>query len=124
MRSFARCGVVAERVAETNPDGGDGSLTMVDAGRRTRPATGVHAFDVVAVLRADGSTNLPPTNRFTLVLDVSALRMIAGGNGRGAIVGVTTDDGRTFRSAGAFAVGDGTGRLQRRQRMSATTASR
>ena len=32
--------------------------------------------------------------------------MIAGGNGRGAVVGVTTGDGRTFRSTGGFAVGD------------------
>jgi hypothetical protein len=91
--------------AEKNPDGGDGSLTMFDTGISDAPATGVRAFDVVAVLRADGSTSLPPTNRFTLVQDLSALRMIAGGSGRGAVVGVTTGDGRTFRSTGGFAVG-------------------
>ena len=93
------------KTAQKNPDGGDGSLTMVDAGTPDAPATGMRAFDVVAVLRADGSTSLPPTNRFTLVQDLSALRMIAGGNGRGAVVGVTTSDGRTFRSTGGFAVG-------------------
>ena len=92
---------------QKNPDGGDGSLTVVDTGTWDGPGAGVRAFDVVAVLRADGSTNLPPTNRFTLVQDLSALRMIAGGNGRGAVVGVTTGDGRTFRSTGGFAVGDG-----------------
>jgi hypothetical protein len=91
---------------QKNPDGGDGSLTMVDTGTLDAPGAGVRAYDVVAVLRADGSTSLPPTNRFTVVQDLSALRMIAGGNGRGAVVGVTTSDGRTFRSTGGFAVGD------------------
>jgi hypothetical protein len=91
--------------AEKNPDGGDGSLTMVDTRTLDVPATGMRAFDVVAVLRADGSASLPPTNRFTLVEDQRPLRMIAGGNGRGAVVWVTTSDGRTFRSTGGFAVG-------------------
>jgi hypothetical protein len=90
---------------QAHADGGDGSFPITpDA-----PAGGRHAFDVVAVLRADGSSNLPPTNIFTMVLDVDALRMIAGGNGTAAIVGVTTSDGRTFHSAGTFTVGgDGT----------------
>jgi hypothetical protein len=92
--------------AQKNPDGGDGSLAMVDTGTLDAPTAGMRAYDVVAVLRADGSTSLPPTNRFTLIQDLSAFRMIAGGNGRGAVVGVTTSDGRTFRSAGGFAVGE------------------
>ena len=86
--------------AQKNPDGGDGSLNP-DA-----PATAWRSFDVVAVLAADGSTAIPPTNRFTLVQDLTALRVIAGGNGRATVVPVTTGDGRTFRSGGSFTVGD------------------
>jgi hypothetical protein len=93
--------------AEKNPDGGDGSLTMLDTATSDAPAKGMRAFDVVAVLRADGSTSLPPTNRFTLIQDLDAPRMIVGGNGRGAVVGLTTSDGRTFQSTGGFAVGEG-----------------
>jgi hypothetical protein len=93
--------------AQKNPDGGDGSLTMLDTRTADAPATGMRAFDVVAVLRADGSTSLPPTNRFTLIQDLNAPRMIAGGNGGGGVVGVTTSDGRTFQSMGGFAVGEG-----------------
>ena len=83
-----------------NPDGGDGSLTVPDA-----PVAGRRSFDMIAVLSGDGSTNLPPNNRFTMVLDVDARLAIVGGNGRGAVVGVTSNDGRTFRSAGTFEVG-------------------
>ena len=79
---------------------------MVNTGTLDAPGAGVRAYDVVAVLHADGSTSLPPTNRFALVQDLTPLRMIAGGNGRGAVVGVTTSNGRTFRSTGGFAVGD------------------
>jgi hypothetical protein len=92
--------------AEKKPDGG-GMVTIPDA-----LAGGRHAFDVTAFLSgvhdADAS-GLPATNRFTLVLDADARIAIAGGNGRGAVIGVTTDDGRTFRSAGTFSVGDVSG---------------
>ena len=44
---------------------------MVDTGTLDVPGAGVRAYDVVAVLRADGSTSLPPTNRFTLVQDLA-----------------------------------------------------
>jgi hypothetical protein len=87
--------------AQKNPDGGDGSLTSPDG-----PAAGWRSFDVVAVLANDGSTAIPPTNRFTLVRDLTALRVIAGGNGRASVVPVSTGDGRTFHSAGSFTVGD------------------
>ena len=83
-----------------NPDGGDGSLTVPDA-----PVAGRRSFDMIAVLTPDGSTALPPNNRFTLVLDADARLAIVGGNGRGAVVGVTSNDGRTFRSTGPFSVG-------------------
>jgi len=85
---------------EAKADGGDGSLTIPDS-----PVAGRLAFDVTAVLRGDGSTSLPPTDTFTLVVDADRQLAIAGGDGRGAIVGVTSSDGLTFRSAGAFSVG-------------------
>jgi hypothetical protein len=87
------------RVAATT----DGSPATPDGG------TGRRSFDVLAVLTAaDGGTGsgLPATNGFTLVLDPDASRAIAGGNGFGAVVGVTSTDGRTFRSTAPFAVGD------------------
>jgi len=95
----AACGSSRQK----NPDGGDTSLTFPDA-----LAAGRHAFDVIAVLHADGSVNLPPTNKFTLVLDVDARVAIAGGNGAGAVVPVETADGRTFVLAAPFIVRDST----------------
>ena len=95
--------ILVRRVREERrgePDGGDGSLTVPDA-----PVAGRRSFDMIAVLSGDGSTNLPPNNRFTMVLDIDARRAIVGGNGRGAIIGITSNDGRTFHSAGAFEVG-------------------
>jgi hypothetical protein len=86
----AGCGKTARATA----DGGDGPVV-----------TGRLSFDVVAVLGSDGSTSLPATNDFTLVLDADARLAIAGGNGQGAVIGVTTADGRTFHSAGTFSVG-------------------
>ena len=85
---------------EAKADGGDGSLTIPDG-----TVSGRLAFDVTAVLRGDGSTNLPPTNTFTLVLDTDRQLAIVGGNGRAAVIGVTTTDGRTFHSAGQFIAG-------------------
>jgi hypothetical protein len=98
-------GAVGCGTAQRNPDAGDGSITT--------PApdalgAGWHPFDVVAVLRPamDASVSVPPLDRFTFVIDPAAGRAIVGGKGRGAVVGITTDDGRTFRSAGPFTVGD------------------
>jgi len=79
------------------PDGGDGSLATPDA-----QAGWPRSFDVVAVLSGDGSTALPPTSRFTLVLDPGSGLAIAGANGRGAVITVTTDDTRRFRSSVQF----------------------
>jgi hypothetical protein len=91
--------------SQARPDGGDGSVTIGDA-----PVLGRRAFDVIAVLKGDGGfTNLPPTSSFTLVLDAAAGLAIAGANGRGAIVGVTSSDGRTFHSAGTFDASSGEG---------------
>src|SRR6185503_18872949 len=99
----AGCG----KKTEAKADGGDGSVTLGDA-----PVVGRRAFNVVAVLKADGGvSNVPQTNSFTLVLDVAAGLAIAGANGSGEIVGVSSADGRTFHSAGAFtaSAGDGSG---------------
>lgn len=90
--------------AKMKPDGGDGSVTIPDALAGAR-----HAFEVGAALRATGGASgsgLPATNSFTLVLDADARLAIAGGNGRGTVVAVATDDGRTFRSTAPFTVGD------------------
>ncbi len=95
----AACGSSRQK----NPDGGDGSPLTPDA-----LAGGRHSFDVVAVLRSDGSVNLPPTSKFTLVLDVDARVAIVGGNGAGQVVPVTTADGRTFAINAPFTVGDST----------------
>lgn len=89
------------KATQANPDGGDGVVTTPDA------QAGRHSFDVVAVLHATGTTALPQTlstSSFTLVLDADARLAIVGANGGGAVVGVTSADGRTFRSAGRFTV--------------------
>ena len=86
------------KAMQANPDGG-GVITTPDA------SPGRRSFDVVAVLHATGATALPQVNSintFTMVLDVEAGLAIVGANGSGAVVGVTSNDGRTFRSAGAF----------------------
>jgi hypothetical protein len=71
------------------------------------PAMGLRAFDIVAALSspADGGvmgSQLPATNRFTLVLDATEHRIIAGGNGTGTVVPVTTSDGKSFRTTQPF----------------------
>jgi hypothetical protein len=96
--------------AQAKPDGGDGSLTTTpDATSIPDALSGArHAFDVTAALHATGGvtgSGLPATNSFTLVLDADARLAIAGGNGRGAVVAVATDDGRTYRSTAPFTVG-------------------
>lgn len=81
---------------------GDGSPSTVDAFGGAR-----QSFDVVALLSGPASSGLPATNRFTLVLDADARLAIAGGDGYGAVVGVTSADGRTFRAASPFNAGGG-----------------
>src|SRR5262249_31202368 len=97
---LAICAVGCGKGTQARRDGGDTSLPLPDA-----IAGGRQSFDVVAVLQADGSTGIPPTNPFTLVLDVDAGLVIAGGAGRGAAVPVTTRNGRSFHSGGSFTVG-------------------
>ena len=82
---------------QAKPDGGDGSVIPNDV-----PPVGMRSFDVVAVLSSDGSTKTPATSRFTLVLDPASGRAIVGANGRGAVITVTSDDGRRFRSSNEF----------------------
>ena len=89
------CGSSPQR----NPDGGDGVLTPPDA-----LAAGRHSFDVTALL--GGASNLPPTNGFTLVIDVDAQVAIVGANGGANAVPFTTTDGRTFVVRTPFTVGD------------------
>jgi hypothetical protein len=64
-------------------------------------AHGRRAFDVVATLGpgeggAMPTADLPSTNAFTLVLDADVRRVIIGGAGQGAVVPVTSTDGRRF----------------------------
>jgi len=92
------------KASQANHDGGDGSISPGDAF-----GGGKRSFDVVAVLRGTGIPSgnpPPPSNTFTLVLDVDARQAIAGGNGRASVVGITSSDGRTFRSSDEFSVGD------------------
>jgi len=99
--SSAGCGTAAQ----VHVDGGDGSsiTPTPDA-----PVGTWRSFDVAAVLTwADAFTDgqpLPPTNNFTLVVDADARLAIGGGNGNGAVVGLTSADGLTFRSTGGFIV--------------------
>jgi hypothetical protein len=89
---------------------GTGTRAAADGGRDTSSpdslAPGRRAFDVVAALTtATPNSEVPPTNTFTLVLDAAARVVIAGGEGNGAVVPVTSADGRSFRSQGSFIVG-------------------
>ncbi|HXU03721.1 MAG TPA: hypothetical protein VN903_22300 [Polyangia bacterium] len=99
---LAICTVGCGKSTQARRDGGDTSLPTPDA-----IAGALRSFDVVAVLQSDGgSPGVPATNRFTLVLDVDAGLVIAGGEGLGAAVPVTTKNGRSFHSGGGFAVGE------------------
>jgi hypothetical protein len=89
---------------------GTGARAPADAGRDTSSpdslARGRRAFDVVAALTtATMDSEVPPTNSFTLVLDAEARVVIAGGEGTGVVVPVTSTDGRDFHSQGSFTVG-------------------
>jgi hypothetical protein len=81
----------------------------IDATVEAPSLSGLRAFEVTATLTTsnDGGipVTLPPRNTFTLVLDVEAGHAIVGGKGTGAVVPVTTADGRTFQTAKVFAVG-------------------
>lgn len=95
--SGAGCG----KATQARPDGGDGSVSLGDA-----LGPGRHFFDVIAGLSpVDGGSVPPQSNSFTLVIDVDAGVAIAGGSGRAAAVGLTSADGRTFRTTGSFSVG-------------------
>lgn len=77
-----------------------------DAGAEA-PPVGPRAFDVLAALSSPTdagvmSSQFPPTNRFTLVLDANGRRLIVGGNGTGSVMPVTTTDGKTFHTSGPF----------------------
>jgi hypothetical protein len=85
---------------------GDGSVEHETA---EVPAAALRAFDVIAGLRArpDGGTvpaALPSSVRFTVVLDADASRIIAGGQGTGTVVLVTSTDGSTFAATSSFDV--------------------
>src|SRR5678816_2409551 len=88
--------------AHAKPDGGgDGPITADGA------ITGMHAYNVTAVLRPTTPGVSPPaTSSFTLIADTEARLAIAGGNGRGAAVSLTTTDGLTYHGGGSFTVGD------------------
>ena len=87
---------------QARPDGGNVILTPGDV-----LGPGRHSFDVIAALSPVANGNIPPpSNTFTLVIDVDAGVAIAGGNGFAAVVALTTSDGRIFQSTGAFKAGD------------------
>jgi hypothetical protein len=77
--SVGACGTNTQGLA----DGGDAK-------------TGPRSFDMVAALSLDGSAAVPPTSKFTLVLDAAPDLAIVGANGRGALIGVMVDDGRRY----------------------------
>ena len=110
------CAIGCKETGEANRDGGGGGSTSMDSrapdgptsdgAAMDAPTIGLRSFDVVASISgaADAEFVPPQTDRFTLVIDADAGRAIAGGNGRGAVLGITSSDGKTFRSSGAFAV--------------------
>jgi hypothetical protein len=70
------------------------------------PLTGVHSFDVVAGLGVGGSassSDLPPTVRFTLVLDADANHAIVGAQGTAAVVPMGMNGDK--RTLATFSVG-------------------
>lgn len=88
------------KTSATSADAGDGAVTNADGPSARR------AFDVVAVLQSEaGAASLPSTNAFTFVVDAAAKLAIAGANGLGAVVPLSTSDGKAFHSDSAFAVG-------------------
>ena len=88
----AGCGASAGSSADAGPPQ-DAAL----GGRRS--------FDVVAVLTGTmaNASQLPSTSIFTFVLDDDGA--IAGGNGQGAFIGLSTPGAMTFQSTGPFVVG-------------------
>ncbi len=96
------CGARGVVAGDAGADVGEGGVDVRSLGLR--------AFDVVAVVSRPGTgggvvKGLSPTNRFTLVLDAVAHRMIVGANGTGSIVPTTTTDGKTFRVMTPFDTG-------------------
>jgi hypothetical protein len=88
--------------AHAKADGGDGGPLATDGA-----IVGTRAYAVTAVLRATEDGVPPPaTSTFTLIVDTQTRIAIAGGNGRGASIALTTTDGLTYHGATGFTVGD------------------